>query len=366
MILFKYLWAEFAKVFAMCFAGLMTIYLVIDFFEKLRRFMKFDAHLFDVLHYFVLRMPSITFQIAPLAVLMATLLAFGLLTRNREITAMRACGVSLLRIASPFLVFGAGLSVVLLVISWLVIPLATTYAEYVRNVTIEKKSPTTLKTTHPWLQVRGPALMNVETVDVGGRRLQGVRLYRLTSDFRLTGIVEAKWADYTDLDGQTGAWTLHDGIERTFRANGSIARRQFDTAPLPLSQAPQDFESWLMADTESMNLNDLGAYISRLQRDGYSFGRLLTDYHARIAFPLVSVIMVCVGIALSLRRMGTRGAGIAVGIGQAMLVGFFYWVTHSVAVALGHSGVLAPIMAGWTANLVFLSLGLYLLLRVRY
>lgn len=366
MILFKYLWAEFAKVFAMCFAGLMTIYLVIDFFEKLRRFMKFDAHLIDILHYFALRMPSITFQIAPLAVLMATLLAFGLLTRNREITAMRACGVSLLRIASPFLVFGVGLSIVLLVMSWVVIPIAATSAEYVRNVTIEKKSPTTMKATRPWLQVRGPALLNVDTVEVGGRRLQGVRLYRLSPEFRLTGIVEAAWADYTEIDSTSGSWTLHDGLERRFRPDGTIDHRRFDSAPLPLSQAPQDFESWLVVETESMQLNDLAAYITRLQRDGYSFGRLLTDYHARIAFPLVSVIMVCVGIALSLRRMGTRGAGIAVGIGQAMLVGFFYWVTHSVAVALGHSGVLAPIMAGWTANLVFLSLGLYLLLKVRY
>ena len=54
------------------------------------------------------------------------------------------------------------------------------------------------------------------------------------------------------------------------------------------------------------------------------------------------------------------------GIGQAMVVGFFYWMTHSVAIALGRSGVLLPALAAWMANIVFLSVALYLLLRVRY
>lgn len=361
MILFTYLWKEFAKVFLMCFAGLMTIYVVVDFFEKLRRFMKFDAHIIDILQYFILRTPSITLQIAPLAVLMATLLTLGLLSRNREITAMRACGVSLFKIARPFLVFGALLSVLLLFMSWVVIPSATSAAEYVRNFAIEKKSPVSLKAARPWLQVRGQALMNVELVEAGGSTLRGVRLYQLAPDFRLIGITEARWADY----GSKG-WQLHDGIERRFLPDGGVASRHFDRRPVALSQVPQDFESWLSVESDLLPLNELAAYIERLQRDGYGFSRLLTDFHARIAFPLVSLIMVCVGIALSLRRMGTRGAGIAVGVGQALVVGFFYWVTNSVAVALGRSGVLMPLLAGWMANLVFLSFGLYLLLKVRY
>jgi hypothetical protein len=48
-ILFRYLLREYAKIFLMCFAGLMTIYLVIDFFEKVRRFLSFDATWLDVL-----------------------------------------------------------------------------------------------------------------------------------------------------------------------------------------------------------------------------------------------------------------------------------------------------------------------------
>ena len=93
-ILFRYILREYVKVFTMCFAGLMTIYLVIDFFEKVRKFIRYDVEVSTVLGYFLLRTPAISFQIAPLAILMATLLTLGLLSKNLEITAMRSCGIS--------------------------------------------------------------------------------------------------------------------------------------------------------------------------------------------------------------------------------------------------------------------------------
>ena len=108
----------------MCFSALMTIYLVIDFFEKVRRFLRYDADWLDILTYFLLKTPAISYQIAPLAILMATLLTFGLLSRGNEITAMRSCGISLLWITSPFVAFATVISLVLLLFSSTVIPLA--------------------------------------------------------------------------------------------------------------------------------------------------------------------------------------------------------------------------------------------------
>ena len=115
-----------------------------------------------------------------------------------------------------------------------------------------------------------------------------------------------------------------------------------------------------------MTLGSLKAYASRLQRNGYNVSRFLTDYHGRWAYPFVCLVMAVVGMALSLRRTGVRGGGLAIGIGQALGISFLYWTTHSVAIALGRGGVLIPFAAGWVANLLFISFGLYLLLRVRY
>ncbi len=115
-----------------------------------------------------------------------------------------------------------------------------------------------------------------------------------------------------------------------------------------------------------MTFGEIRNYLARFRHEGFSFARLLTDYYSRVASPLVTVVMVLVGIALSLRRSGVRGGNMAMGIGQAFIIGFCYWTTHSVAIALGRGGALAPMLAGWMANVLFLSFGLYLLLKVRH
>ena len=249
-ILFRYMLREYVKIFGMCFAGLMTIYLVIDFFEKVRRFLRYDAHALDVLAYFVLKMPAISYQIAPLAVLMATLLTIGLLSRSHEITAMRSCGISLYWITSPFLFLGTVLAMVLFLFSSTVIPLALAKAEQIKTTRIEKRAlPVSLQAAQPWVSLGGQTLTNIDTLDPGGAVLRKIRLYRLSPTFELEQIAEAQRAVYSPQ-----GWVLEDGIRRSFRQDGTVSVNSFQTEPLPLAQIPDDFTTWLELDSETMTL----------------------------------------------------------------------------------------------------------------
>ena len=203
--------------------------------------------------------------------------------------------------------------------------------------------------------------MNIDSIEPGGAVLRNVRLYRLSPTFELQQIAEAQRAVYSPQ-----GWVLEAGIRRSFRPDGAVSMSTFRSEPLPLAQIPDDFTTWLELDSETMTLSEIRAYVDRLQLNGALMPRLLTDYYGRIAFPCVTFIMVVVGIALSLRRTGVRGSGMAMGIGQAMAVGFFYWSTHSVAIALGRGGALSPMVAGWMANMVFLTFGCYLVVEGRY
>jgi lipopolysaccharide export system permease protein len=360
-ILFRYIVREYLKIFTMCFAGLLTVYLVVDFFEKVRRFLRYDANSLAVLAYFALRLPHISFQIAPLAVLMATLLALGVLSRNNEITAMRSCGVSLNRIAFPFLIVAMTISLMLSVLSAVVMPLATAEAEYIKTALIEKKSGLAhFRADRPWIQVGNRSLMNVQAVDPDGMTLRGITLYQLGPGFRLESITQAREVHYTPQ-----GWRLLYGIQRTLLPDGSLLVDTFQIRAIAMSQTSEDFNAWAAVESEEMTLRALRTYADRLRRDGYSFARALTDYYGRLAFPVVCLVMAIVGMALSLRRSGVRGGGMAIGIGQALVIGFAYWTAHSVAIAFGRSGVMAPMLAGWMANLLFLSFGVYLFLGVK-
>jgi lipopolysaccharide export system permease protein len=361
-ILFRYLLREYGKIFAMCFSGLMTIYLVIDFFEKIRRFLRYDADWLDVLTYFLLKTPAISFQIAPLAILMATLLTFGLLSRGHEITAMRSCGISLLWITSPFIALAMGISLVLLLFSSTVIPLAASKSEEIRTTRIEKNPPAAaVKLRQPWTRIDADSLMQVTSVSVGGELLGGIRIFQFDRSFQLADMTEAGEARYSD-----STWTLFQGQHRRFSPDGKVSTTVFDRQAIALTLIPDDFTTWLAGDSELMTFHDIRAYSRRRAQQGAQAARLTTDYYSRIAFPFVAVIMALVGIALSLRRSGTRGGSMAMGIGQALAIGFCYWTTHSIAIALGRGGALTPLIAAGMANVLFMSFGLYLMFKVRY
>ena len=74
-ILFWYILRQYLTTLGLCLMGLTTIYLVIDFFEKLRKFMRYDAEISSMLLYFFFKIPDICFKLAPFAALMASLLA---------------------------------------------------------------------------------------------------------------------------------------------------------------------------------------------------------------------------------------------------------------------------------------------------
>lgn len=148
------------------------------FFEKVRRFLRYESGILPILTYFALKIPSISFQVAPFAILVSTLLTLGLLARSNEITAMRSCGISLLWMSSPFLLFASAVSLVLLAFSSTIIPLASEKAEEVRVIQIEQKpAPVTIQAAQPWARVSANALMKISEIDTSGMTVRGVRIF---------------------------------------------------------------------------------------------------------------------------------------------------------------------------------------------
>ncbi len=130
-----------------------------------------------MLAYFLLKLPAIVFQIAPLAILMATLLTLGMFARNNEVTAMRSCGVSLLKVAAPLVMVSLLVAGLLLGLSSVIVPLSTTEADYIKTTLIEKRSrPPPVKADRPWIQIGNHSLMHFDLVELGGKTLRGVTL----------------------------------------------------------------------------------------------------------------------------------------------------------------------------------------------
>ena len=84
---------------------------------------------------------------------------------------------------------------------------------------------------------------------------------------------------------------------------------------------------------------------------------------ARLALPTTCLIMAFLGIPFSLQH--GRKSNLALGISFSLAIGVVYHLINAMLLAFGYAGVLSPWMSAWSANLIFLMLGLWLLLSVR-
>jgi lipopolysaccharide export LptBFGC system permease protein LptF len=110
-ILDRYVLGRFFSAFLLVFLSVVLLALIVDYSEKVDEVIRNHPPLEVVAGYYKYFLLSISMEIAPFAVLLATLIALGVLSKNSEDTAFRASGVSLHRLGAPILVV-AGLAAV--------------------------------------------------------------------------------------------------------------------------------------------------------------------------------------------------------------------------------------------------------------
>ena len=121
-LLSRYVGNQFIRIFLVSLLTFLAIYLIVEFFERVDDFLEKGTPLKQAVGYFVYKIPQILMQVGPAAVLLASVFCLLLLGHNNEVTAMRACGLSLYRISYPILVWGGIGSVVLFLASEYVLP----------------------------------------------------------------------------------------------------------------------------------------------------------------------------------------------------------------------------------------------------
>jgi lipopolysaccharide export LptBFGC system permease protein LptF len=136
----NYILAEFGRALFGTLAAFVLLYLCIDFFERIPRFLEHDPSASQVLTYFLLKIPLIVSQIMPAAVLAAILLGLGALARRAELMAMRACGISLWQIATPLLVATVLLSIGMMAWNEFIVPPSAARSDYIETVEIKKRA----------------------------------------------------------------------------------------------------------------------------------------------------------------------------------------------------------------------------------
>ncbi len=371
-IISRYIAVEFAKMLGWFILSFVVIYLVIDM-SRIEGFLHHKAQAGDIVGYYIYKLPLIVFQMAPVAVLLATSITLAAFGRNNELVAFRAAGISLWRIIGPILAAAALVSVLSFLCAEYIIPVTSRQQEYIERIKIKGKEPKGyLKSGDLWFRGKENTFYNIRVFEPRQKLFRQLSIFKFDQDFRLQYRLDAERMEWRE-DG----WRLFDLVIRTavYQENNSLGDG-FQSYGPPLLSKPQFLPEKIMPELketpkdfleqgtkpEIMGFRELQNYIAELSRRRHNVDRYLVDLYAKLAIPAISLVMAIIGVPFSLRF--NRQGGRAIGLGVSMLLGFCYWVLLALGLALGHGGRLAPLWAAWGANILFLLGGGYLLAKV--
>ena len=372
-LLDRYLLRELLIPFAYCLIGFLIFWIVFNLFNELSELQKHKLYPWDIAQYYLVKTSADMWLVLPVALLLALLYALTNHARHQELTAIRAAGVSLWRLATPYLVVGLLLSLGLFALNELCIPNSTESAERIlqRHLPNQKNS-----SPQRWEQ-------NLGFINERAKRTWLIQAYDMAAHVMVRPHID---------------WTLDNGTrhvikaERAYRCDGvwiftNVQELVFSPVPgsLPtpnetnllvmeeFSETPEQIETYIRIGKVRLerfrdirkaqfSIREILEYKRLHPEDASKRAILDTKLHGRLAAPWTCLVVVLIALpfgAVSGRR------NVFVGVASSILICFTYFVLLQVALAVGSGGVIPPWLAAWTPNLLFAASGVALTWRVR-
>ncbi|HUO31360.1 MAG TPA: LptF/LptG family permease [Bryobacteraceae bacterium] len=358
-ILDTYILTNFIFYFVMLLASFVSMTQIYNFFELLGDIVRNKIPLAKVFTYLFFLTPKLIYETLPISVLVGVLVTFGVLTKHNEVTAFKACGISLYRLAIPILVMSTLLSGGLFAFDHYYVPEANRRQDALRNEIKGRPVQTYLSPERKWIFGKGPRIYYYKYFDQAENIMGGVIVYELEPNtFQLVRQISAERAHWQP---SLKTWVFENGWYREFHAQ-NIPFTKFQVTTFPeLNEPPNYFLKEVKQDSQ-MNFQELDSYIRDLQQSGFNTVKLRVQFYRKFSVPLFALIMAMISIPFSF-LVGNRGA--MAGIGVSIGIAVAYWGIGLLFEKVGDVNQLPPAIAAWSPDALFSLTGLYLLLRMR-
>lgn len=302
----------------------------------------------------VYRTPGFLNMTLPVGMALAASLAVGRISRESELTAMRAAGYSIRRVLLSVAVFGAIVSALAFYNSERLTPVAEQRARKLETqAALIGSGPQFRSNVIVNLRNYVVALGTVSTAADGTIELSDVLMVERPRSKEIW-LYTAESGTYKD-----GVWTLRDAYWRQFSGPRLLQAKPGRDVVINERISVQDF--FTPPDPNELNARELGEAIRNAKGIGADTVQLEVAYHAKYAVPFACLVfaMVAPVFAVWLARSGFAGVLLSV-----VLV-FLYYNAHIISTQiLGRNGWLGPWWAAWLPNLLFLGAGLLYLRRL--
>jgi LPS export ABC transporter permease LptF/LPS export ABC transporter permease LptG len=358
-LLDDYVLRDFFLYLGMIVAAFLVLLLVFTLFELLGDILRNQTPAIVVVEYLLNVSPYLLYSVAPLIMLLAVLITFGLMNRSNEITAIKATGTSVYRIVMPVLAAAAVLSAGLFFADQFYLPHTNKRQEALHNQIKGKPPQTYLRPDRRWIFGQHNDIYYYQFFDADRDQFANLTIFRIDpASFTITQRIHAERAHWAD---NLGRWIFEQGWQRSLHTAAIAGYRTFDVSTFPeLSEQPSYFKKEVKQYSE-MNYEELRRYIRDLQQSGFDVVRLRVQLDQKLSYPLITFIMAGLAVPFSLSA-AKKGAitGVAVAVGIAVV----YTVVSRLSEAMGDISLLPAALAAWSPDLIFALVGAYLILKI--
>jgi lipopolysaccharide export system permease protein len=372
-LLDRYLLRELLVPFAFCLSGFLLVWVSFHLFNELGELQEKNLRIGDVVAYYAAQSPEFFVRVLPIALLLALLYTLTNLTRHHEITAIRAAGVSLWRLALPYFAVGMASGLVLFVLNEVWAPDGAEQAERIKFRRVAGKNEAAerfLAKNFSFINARDHRTWQIGVYNVRTSEMLKPKVLWTLADG------SQRWVDADRARRINGVWTFYN--VREYRVTPGT-----NTPPVPslqtnvlaqpqFTETPDQIRSEINISKRLRNGGERNADVPLVEIFDYLHFHphpqpgdrhwLYTKMHERLAAPWTCVVVVLIALPFG-AAAGRRN--VFVGVAGSIIVCFAYFIVAQIGVALGTGGWLPAWLAGWCANILFGILGLWLTARVR-
>lgn len=337
---------------------LITVFIAVDILAHRRpEIVKHDVPWSIVFQYYLYLIPTVLqeYQVAPMALLISTLLVLGASAQRNEFIAMLAGGIGLARIARVPVAIALTLSLLMLLVGETIGPIASRRADEIVEHYFAR-NPEGARAGITWAHLPGDwtcHVMKFNRVALTGETVIMLAIHHDT--------IEQIRADRIFWDETTADWKIEDGTWSVFYPDRGmeVNTRRISQVVAPIPETPAELFA-LGRHASTFSATELRGAIRYGQKRGTPTTRAQVEFHRKFAGAALSFVMVWLAIPFAIR---VRKGGLAIGFGISIAIGIAYLVVYAAAVSMGYVGRLSPPMAAWLANVLFMTVGLILFRR---
>jgi LPS export ABC transporter permease LptG len=372
----KYTLRAFSQPLLFCYAAFCTLWILIDFMDKVGEFQQADTPKTVILKLYLDLLPAIYVMVTPAAVLLACLYSLTKLSRANELVSMLMSGMSLIQILKPILVVVAWLSLMGMAMNYHWAPRADGQRDAVlRDLAMKGKGSSAASAAALMYRnedERRTWYIGTVPFDLLKNKMKRVLVYQMDGKDRIKTVWRAEsikwWANRDGDSSKTGMWSFYDGTERSYKDQVMSEERFFDSSVDGIRRV--DIHDWKETPwsiiggslvPDNLGVVDLVCY-EKANRDlpSVKLAPFSTHFHHRFAYPWQAfvVVLLAAPLGVAFSRRGALG-----GIAAAVIIFFGLMFVNEFFINLGKGKHLAPWLAAWMPNFLFGGAGYLLLLR---